>query len=61
MRAVPAAERDIVAYLPRAPGGGAGAFNGGRHVANEPALLGSIADALQGRRERLEERTCTLP
>jgi hypothetical protein len=47
---------DIVAYLPRAPGPGPGAFNGGRRVANEDAVLDALAAALRGRRERLEAR-----
>lgn len=54
VRAAPAAERDVVAYLPRAGGAGVGAFNGGRRVANEADVLAGLADALEGRRERLE-------
>ncbi|KAK9825670.1 hypothetical protein WJX81_000688 [Elliptochloris bilobata] len=54
VRAVPAIERNIVAYLPRDRGGGVGAFNGGRHIANEDVLLDNLVAALEGRRERLQ-------
>lgn len=57
VRAVPAAERDIVAYLPRGSAGSAGVFNGGRRIADEDALLDGLAAALEGRPERLEART----
>lgn len=46
-----------MAYLPRSSAGSAGVFNGGRHVADEDALLDSLAAALEGRPERLEART----
>lgn len=58
---MPAAERDVVAYLPRGSAGSAGVFNGGRRIADEDALLDSLAAALEGRPERLEVRfPCTL-
>ena len=56
VRAVPAAERDIVAYLPRGDAGSAGVFNGGRRIADEDALLDSLAAVLETRPERLEAR-----
>ena len=56
VRAVPAAERDIVAYLPRGDAGSAGVFNGGRRVADEDALLDGLAALLETRPERLEAR-----
>ena len=60
IKAAPAAERDVVAYLPRGSAGSAGMFNGGRHIANEEALLDSLTAALESRRERLEARICTV-